>query len=83
MKCEARRTTRLRNIGTFGEAESPSAENVLADLAKSPTSHAAGSSRSNMIALHHTIELMHGEAALEHAIRDGRARGFGRMVEGG
>ena len=29
-----------------------------ADLAKSPTSRAAGSSRSNMIALRHTIELM-------------------------
>ena len=53
-----------------------------ADLAKSPTSHAAGSSRSNMIALRHTIELMYGETALKHGIRDGRARGFGRMVEG-
>jgi hypothetical protein len=36
-----------------------------ADLAKSPTSRAARSSRSNMIALRHTIELMYGETTLK------------------
>ena len=35
------------------------------DLAKSPASRAAGSSRSNMIALRHTIELMYGETTLK------------------
>jgi len=35
-----------------------------ADLAKSPTNRAAGSPRSNMIALRHMIELMHGETTL-------------------
>jgi hypothetical protein len=34
-----------------------------AELAKDPTSRAAQSSRSNMIALRHTIEQIYGEAA--------------------
>jgi hypothetical protein len=34
-----------------------------AELAKNPTSRAAESSRSNMIALRHTIEQMYGKAA--------------------
>lgn len=33
-----------------------------AELAKNPTSRAAESSRSNMIALRHTIEQMYGDA---------------------
>ena len=33
-----------------------------AELAKDPTSHATASSRSNMMALRHTIEQMYGEA---------------------
>jgi hypothetical protein len=36
-----------------------------ADLGKSPNSRAAGSSRSNMIALRHTIDLMYGETTLK------------------
>jgi len=44
-----------------------------ADLNKSPTSRAAGSSRSSMIALRHTIELMYGETALKPETRDGHA----------
>jgi len=44
-----------------------------ADFAESPTSRAAGSSRSNMIALRHTIELMYGEAALKPESWDGQA----------
>jgi hypothetical protein len=44
-----------------------------ADLAKSPTSRAAGSSRSNMIALRHTIELMYGETTMKPESRDGHA----------
>jgi len=34
-----------------------------AELAKNPTSRAAESSRSNMIALRHTIEQIYGRAA--------------------
>jgi hypothetical protein len=44
-----------------------------ADVANSPGSRAAGSSRSNMIALRHTIELMYGEAALKPESWDGQA----------
>jgi hypothetical protein len=44
-----------------------------AECAKSPTSLAAGLSRSNMIALRHTIELMYGETALKPESRDGHA----------
>jgi len=44
-----------------------------ADLAKSPSSGALGSSRSNMIAHRHTIELMYGEAVLKPESRDGHA----------
>jgi hypothetical protein len=33
-----------------------------AELAKAPTSHATESSRSNLMALQHTIEQMYGEA---------------------
>jgi len=44
-----------------------------ADLAKSRTSRAAGSSRSNMIALRHTIELMYGETAMKPESWDGHA----------
>jgi hypothetical protein len=44
-----------------------------ADLAKSPTSRAAGASRSNMIALRHTIELMYEETALKPESRDGHS----------
>jgi hypothetical protein len=43
-----------------------------ADFAKSPSSR-AGASRSNMIALRHTIELMYGEAALKPESWDGHA----------
>jgi len=44
-----------------------------ADLAKSPTSRAAESSRSNMIALRRTIELMYGVTPLKPESRDGHA----------
>jgi hypothetical protein len=39
-----------------------------AELAKDPTSHAAESTRSNMIALRHTIEHIYGRSAeLRHS----------------
>jgi hypothetical protein len=44
-----------------------------AGLSKSPSSRAAGVSRSNMIALRHPIELMYGEAALKPKSWDGHA----------
>jgi hypothetical protein len=33
-----------------------------AEFAKDPTSHATESSRSNVLAMHHTVEQIHGEA---------------------
>jgi hypothetical protein len=41
-----------------------------AELAKNPNSHATASSRSNMMAVQHTIEQMYGKAVA----RDARSR---------
>ncbi len=53
-----------------------------ADLAKGPTSRTAESSRSNMIALRHTIELMYGETTLKPGELGWTRLRFERMVEG-
>jgi hypothetical protein len=37
-----------------------------ADLAKDPTSHATESSRSNLMAVQHTVKQMYGEAVARH-----------------
>jgi hypothetical protein len=36
-----------------------------AELSKDPTSHATASSRSNMMAVQHTVEQIYGEAAAQ------------------
>jgi hypothetical protein len=46
-----------------------------AELAKDPTSHATASSRSNLIAMQHTLEQMYGDAA--NAV----ARGVSSLVK--
>ena len=40
-----------------------------AELAKDPTSHATASSRSNMIAVQHTVEQMYGEAVAQCVVK--------------
>jgi len=40
-----------------------------AELSKDPTSHATASSRSNMMAVQHTVEQIYGEA-VSHGVSD-------------